>query len=299
MSAVDIAVRAFRELESEDFQLLQNIEQQLKNYEYAPKDAIQKHSDLPFSEIDYRLPLLIKKGLLQGRRSQYTGYTLTAAGHDSLAINALVEADVIKAFGKPIGVGKESDVYDALAPDEQKVVLKFHRIGRTSFKKTKLKRSYTIKYGHTPDWNHQSRIAAKKEYDALKLLFPRGITVPQPIKQNRHVLVMSMIEGTELYHYPELPDAQAAFIEILVNVRKAYQNVHVIHGDLSPYNIIIQPNQHILLIDWPQFVSTKHPNAKELIERDLRNVLTFFKRKYGIESQLEDALIYVRHPKLN
>jgi len=293
MSAVDIAVRAFRELEPEDLQLLQAIEQQLKNYEYAPKDAIQKQSGLPFSEIDYRLSPLIHKGLLQGTREHYTGYTLTAAGHDTLAINGLVKAEVIEAFGKPIGVGKESDVYDALTPDEQRVALKFHRIGRTSFKKTKLKRNYTIKYSYTPDWNHQSRIAAKKEYIALKMLHPRGVAVPKPIKQNRHVLVMSMIEGAELYHYPELPDAQAVYNEILVNVRKAYQDVHMIHGDLSPYNIILQPNMHILIIDWPQNVSTKHPNARELIERDLRNVLAFFQRKHGVENRLEDDLIYV------
>jgi RIO kinase 2 len=293
MSAVDIAVRAFRELVPEDFQLLQAIEQQLKNYEYAPIDAIQKQSELPFSEIDYRLSPLIKKRLLQGRRLLYTGYTLTAAGYDILAINALVKAGVIEAFGKSIGVGKESDVYDALTTDDQSVALKFHRIGRISFKKTKLKRNYTVKYSYTPDWNHQSRIAAKKEYNALKLLYHRGVAVPEPIKQNRHVLVMSMIEGGELYHYPELPDAQAVYNEVLVNVRKAYQDTHMIHGDLSAYNIILQPNQHILIIDWPQNVSTKHPNAKELIERDLRNVLTFFQRKYGLENRLDDALIYV------
>jgi RIO kinase 2 len=293
MSAVDVAVRAFRELDPEDLQLLQAIEQQLKNYEYAPKDAIQKQSDLPLSEIDYRLSPLIKKGLLQGWRGQYTGFTLTAAGHDTLAIDALVKGDVIEAFGKPLGVGKESDVYDALTPDEQRVALKFHRIGRTSFKKTKLKRNYIVKYNYTPDWNHQSRIAAKKEYNALKLLYPKGVAVPKPIKQNRHVLVMGMIEGAELYHYPELPDAQSVYNEILINVRNAYRIVHVIHGDLSPFNIILQPNKRILIIDWPQNVFTNHPNAKELIERDLRNVLTFFQRKHGIENRLKDALIYV------
>ena len=299
MSAVDIAVRAFRELEPEDFKILQAIEQQMKNYEYAPKDAIQKQAALPLSEIDYRMPLLIKKGLLQGRRVQYTGYSLTASGQDTLAINGLVKADIIEAFGKPLGVGKESDVYEALAPDGRQLALKFHRIGRTSFKKTKLKRNYTVKYSYTPDWHHQSRIAAKKEYNALKLLYPQGVAVPEPIRQTRHVLVMSMIEGSELYHYHELPDAQAVYDEILVSVKKAYRDAHVIHGDLSPFNIILQPNQHILIIDWPQNVSTKHPNAKELIERDLRNVLTFFQRKNGLKNRLEDALTYVTEDAKN
>ena len=293
MSAVEVAVRAFRELEAEDLQLLQAIEHQLKNYEYVPKDTIQKQSEFSISEIVYRLSPIIKKGLVQGKRGLYTGYALTTAGHDTLAINALVKANVIEAFGKPLGIGKESDVYDALTPDEQKVALKFHRIGRTSFKKTKLKRNYIFKYSYTPDWNQQSRIAANKEYNALKLLYPKGVAVPEPIKKNRHVLVMGMIKGTELYHYLELPDAQAIQDEILFNMRMAYHSAHVIHGDLSPFNIILQPNMHILIIDWPQNVSTRHPNAKELIERDLRNVLTFFQRKYGLENKLKNALIYV------
>jgi len=293
MSAVSIAVRAFRKLEPKDFQLLEAIEQQMRNYEYAPKDAIQKQSELPLSEIDYRLPNLTKNRLLKGWQGKYLGYSLTTAGYDTLAINALVKADIIEAFGKPLGVGKESDVYNALGPDEKQLALKFHRIGRTSFKKTKLKRNYTVKYSYTPDWNHQSRIAAKKEYVALKLLYSKGVAVPEPIKQTRHVLVMSMIEGAELYHYPELPDAQAVLEEILFNIRKVYRDVNMIHGDLSPYNIILQPNMQILIIDWPQNVSTKHTNAKELLERDIQNVLTFFQRKYGLETKLQDVLTYV------
>ncbi|MCJ7613873.1 AarF/UbiB family protein [Candidatus Bathyarchaeota archaeon] len=299
MSAVNIAVRAFRELEPEDFRILQAIEQQLKNYEHAPTDAIHKQAELPPQEIEYRLPILIKKGLIQGWRGQYVGYSLTTAGHDILAIDTLVKANIIEAFGKPLGVGKESDVYDALAPDEQRVALKFHRLGRTSFKKTKLKRNYTTEYSYTPDWHHQSRIAARKEYSALKRLYPKGVAVPEPIKQTRHVLVMSMIEGAELFNYPTLPDAQAVLTEILVNVRKAYQDADMIHGDLSSFNIILNPSGHIIIIDWPQNVSTKHPNAKELLERDIRNVLTFFQRKYGIESSLEDAVTYVTEDSEN
>ena len=293
MSAVDVAVQVFRKLEAEDFKILEALEQQMKNYEHAPKDAIQKQADLPPQEVDYRLPLLIKNGLLQGWRKQYTGYNLTTSGYDTLAINALVKANVIEAFGKPLGVGKESDVYDALTPDGRQVALKFHRLGRTSFKKTKLKRDYTTKYSYTPDWHRQSSIAAKKEFVALKLLYPKGVAVPEPIAQVRHVLVMGAIEGAELYRYLELSDAGAVLDEILLNVRRAYLDAHIIHGDLSPFNIILQPNQHILLIDWPQNVSTKHPNAKELLERDLRNVLTFFQRKYEIKSRLEHVLAYV------
>jgi len=293
MSTLHIVTRAFRKLEPEDFQLLLALEQQMKNYEYAPKDAIQNQAQIHFSEIEYRLPLFIKKGLVQGKRDRYLGYRLTTAGHDILAIHTLVEANIITALGKPLGVGKESDVYEALAPDETPVALKFHRIGRTSFKKTKLKRNYTVKYTYTPDWHRQSQISAKKEYDALKLLDSQGVCVPKPIMQNRHVLVMSMIDGAELFHNPELGNAQATYKEILLNVKTAYQEVKIIHGDLSPYNIIVQPNQHVLIIDWPQYVSVNHPNAKKLLERDLRNVLTFFQRKHDLKNKLDDALRFV------
>ena len=90
MSAVDIAVKAFRKLEPEDHKILQAIEQQMKNYEHTPIEAIQKQAELPPQEIDYRLPTLIKRGLLKGWRGNYIGYRLTTAGHDTLAINALV-----------------------------------------------------------------------------------------------------------------------------------------------------------------------------------------------------------------
>jgi len=172
--------------------------------------------------------------------------------------------------------------------------VKFHRLGRTSFKQTKRKRGYVTKYTYTPDWHHQSRIATKKEYKALEILYPKGVAVPKPIKQNRHVLVMSMIEGAELYHYPELPNPQAVLNEILVNIRKAYRDAHIIHVDLSPYNIILQPNQHILIIDWPQYITTKHPNAQQLLKRDLQNVLRFFQRKHKLKTKLKEAITYIK-----
>lgn len=294
MSAADIAVGVYRKLEPEDLRILQAIELQMKRYEYVPEDTIHKPADLPPKEVTYRLPNLRKKDLIRRRRGAYTGYSLTTAGYDTLAVNALVKANVLEAFGKPLGVGKEADVYDALTPTGQQVAVKFHRLGRTSFKQTKRKRGYIIKYTYSSDWHHQSQIAAKKEYEALKILHPKGVAVPEPFRQNRHVLVMGMIEGAELFHYPELPNPQAVLDEILVNIRKAYQEAGIIHADLSSYNIILQPNQRILIIDWPQYVTTEHPNAQQLLERDVRNVLIYFQRKQKLKIRLKEALAYVK-----
>jgi RIO-like serine/threonine protein kinase len=68
---------------------------------------------------------------------------------------------------------------------------------------------------------------------------------------------------------------------------------HVIHGDLSDYNIILKPNLEVLIIDWPQYVKADHPNAKELLARDVQNVLRYFRRKRMLKVDLEQALEYV------
>ena len=290
MSSVESAVKVYRELEPEDFRMLQTIELQMKRYEHVPEDTICKPSDLPSQEVAYRLPNLRKKGLIRRWRGAYTGYSLTTAGYDTIAINALVKTNVIDAFGKPLGVGKESDVYDALTPTGIQVAVKFHRLGRTSFKQTKRKRGYVTKYTYTPTWHQQSIMAAKKEHKALKILYPRGVAVPKPIAQNAHTLVMSMIEGAELYHYQELLNPQAVQKEVLANVRKAYWDAHIVHADLSPYNIILQPSEHILIIDWPQYVTTEHPNIQQLLKRDLQNVLRYFQRKHELKTNLEKVL---------
>jgi RIO kinase 2 len=104
---------------------------------------------------------------------------------------------------------------------------------------------------------------------------------------------MGMIEGAELSKYKEIQKPEKILKEILRNVRKAYLKAHVIHADLSEYNIILKPDGHILIIDWPQYVMCDHANAEELLERDLKNVLTFFNRKFNVKVAIEEAYDYV------
>jgi RIO kinase 2 len=50
---------------------------------------------------------------------------------------------------------------------------------------------------------------------------------------------------------------------------------------------------HILIIDWPQYVTREHPNAQQLLTRDVRNILQYFKRKHMLKVKLKEALDYV------
>jgi RIO kinase 2 len=136
-------------------------------------------------------------------------------------------------------------------------------------------------------------VSAGKEFQALQLVYKNGVSVPEPISQNRHVIAMGMIEGTELSKYKKIAKPEKILKEILRNVRKTYLKAHVIHADLSEYNIILKPDGHILIIDWPQYVMTYHANAEDLLERDLKNVLTFFNRKFNVRVAVKVACDYV------
>jgi RIO kinase 2 len=291
MSSAEVAVQVFRKMENEDFKVLQVIETGMSKHEFVPKEQIAKFTKFDLArDTDFRLSRLNKLGLIYQMRGAYVGYTLNYTGYDCLAINAFVKAGVLEAFGKPLGVGKEADVYDALNPKGERIAVKFHRLGRISFRQTMRKRGYTTEH---ISWLFQSRLAAEKEFQALRLLFPYKVAVPAPISQNRHVVVMGMIEGAELAEWKQIRKPEKVLKEILRNVRKVYLKTGVIHADLSEYNVILKPDMHILIIDWPQYVTKDHPNANELLTRDVKNILHYFKRKHMLKVKLNEALSYV------
>ena len=290
MSSAEMAVQVFRELESEDFRILHIIEAAMAKREFVPTEQILKYSKVPLDRITYTLGKLNKLNLIYQTRGAYTGHTLNYAGYDCLAINNLVKEGVIASFGQSLGVGKEADVYDALSPSGTRIAVKFHRLGRISFRQTRRKRAYAREHS---SWLFQSHIAAEKEFQAMKLVYEHGVAVPEPLSHNRHIIAMGMIEGAQLSKYKDIGKPQNVLREILRNIKKTYLKAHLIHSDLSEYNLILKPDGHILIIDWPQAVKTDHANASELLERDLKNVLTFFSRKFSLELAVKDAYEYV------
>jgi RIO kinase 2 len=290
MSSADLAVQVFLKLESEDLRILNIIEAAMSKREYVPKEQIQKYAKIPMDRVEFILGKLNKLGLTHQIKGAYSGHTLNYVGYDSLAINTLVKAGVIASFGQTIGVGKEAEVYNALSPDGKTIAIKFHRLGRISFRQTRRKRGYTREHS---TWLFQSHLAAEKEFQALQLVYKNGVSVPEPISHNRHVIAMGIIEGGELSKWRKITNPKRVLKEILRNVRKAYLKAHVIHGDLSEYNIILKPDMHILIIDWPQYVMTDHPNAGEMLLRDIENVLTFFNRRFKVKVEPNLACDYV------
>ena len=290
MSFAENAVQVFRLLRSEDLRVLQVIETAMSKREFVPKEQIVKSAALPSDRVTYSLAELDKLGLIRQMKRPYLGYTLNYVGYDCLAINTFVKAGLIEEFGHKLGIGKEADVYDALSSSGKRIAVKFHRLGRISFRQTRRKRGYTREHS---TWLFQSHLAAEREFQAMKLVYENGVAVPEPISQNRHVVAMGMIEGAQLSKYRDIGKPEKVLKEILRNLRKAYLKAHLIHSDVSEYNIILKPDGQILIIDWPQAVRTDHANAADLLERDIKNVLIFFSRKFNVKLAAKEAADYV------
>jgi RIO kinase 2 len=292
------AVGIFRDLQPEDLRVLMGIELAMEHYEFAPFEEVIKYDNLPAREVIFRLDRLDRLQLtikLSKTFLGYDGYAVNYSGYDCLALNALVKSNVLEALGRPLGIGKESDVYEALSPRGERIVAKFHRLGRISFRQTRRARGYVAERRHI-SWLYQSRLAAEREYKVMQRIYRRRVSVPEPIARNRHVVVMGLIEGTEL-RYAEIEEPVPIFKEIIANIRRAYLNAGIVHADLSEFNILIKPEGGVLIIDWPQAITRDHPDVERLLTRDAENVLYFFRKRYRLAFSLEEVISYVKGEK--
>jgi RIO kinase 2 len=210
------------------------------------------------------------------------------AGLDIVALRILANKDVVYGMGKSLGVGKESDVYEAITQTDDLRALKFFRIGRISFRDAKRKRTFADKKS-VHNWLLVNIEAAKKEYDNLRMLKSVNLQCPFPFYRAMHCIVMNRIEGTLLYNFKNLTNPTAILDTILSNIRLAFKN-NIINCDISEYNIMIDKDDVPWIIDWPQAVTASHPNAQNLLERDIYNIINFFNRRYGLRIDFKKAL---------
>ncbi len=69
----------------------------------------------------------------------------------------------------------------------------------------------------------------------------------------------------------------------LLGALRAMLALDIIHGDLSPYNILVRGGRPVI-IDLPQAADARYSsNADALLARDIRNVLGYFQKR-GIGS---------------
>jgi len=283
-SLIEYAREVFKKLDENHFKVLRVIEANLSRYEVVPREVIFRESGLG-QRAEKLLRKLHEYKLIWAPRGLERGFCINYNGLDLLALKNLVDRNIIESLGRPLGVGKEADVYDALSPKGERIVVKFFRIGRTSFRRYERHRTSLLS-AHS--YLAASIKAASKEYQALRILHPRGVKVPRPIARSMHVVVTGFFRGIELAIIQQLEDPLRILGDILENVRKA-RDAGVVHSDLSAYNVLVTPDEDILIIDWPQWVSPRHPMAKTYLRRDLSGLIKFFKRKWKVSELPEEC----------
>jgi len=263
------------ELEPEDFHLLSGVEQGMRFSEFVDREKLTEFSRLTAEDVDYRLDRCEDRELIERKTMQYEGFKLTFEGYDTLALHTFVERDTIGGFGAPLGVGKESDVYEV--ESYKPLALKYHREGYTNFREVMKERDYTSDRDHV-SWLYTARKAAEREYEALETLYPE-VSVPQPIDTNRHAIVMEKIDGVELSRTGLEPEQVVPVLELVLEEMQTAYREGFVHADMSEYNVFVT-TQGVVVFDWPQAVPTDHENARELLERDVDNIVSYFQRKY-------------------
>jgi len=377
-----------RTMSKEDYRVLLAIEIGMKTHELVPAKVCISIAKLRHGGANKVMGGLLRDKLLSHDGSKgYDGYRLTNSGYDILALKSLTQKGVVSAIGDKIGIGKESDIYIAATSTGRQVVLKFHRLGRTSFRAVRKQRDYlnntksgqgeirpprtpgdaplsnnsltlSLNFGAATNWLFMSRLSAVKEFAFMKALHGVGYPTPEPLDHSRHVVAMSLVRGCPLYQIRtrnEVSTEQAQSIfEQSVHLAKRLAKHGLVHCDLNEFNLMVDlsgiqqdmsgdgigdhyvrhsgavlrgpgalsahgalgkesqvdgtgekiveaapvpkellgngdPKPIVTLIDFPQMVSIKHPNAHELYDRDVQCLIRFFKNKLQCYIQNEDG----------
>jgi len=281
-------------LSDEAFRVLTASVSLVPRFMNIPHSSLVRSTYLPEDRVCYAEEMLLKNGLFAREKG---GYRVTMLGLDTLALHTLVRKNLLSHVGIPIGIGKESDVYEAIDNVGKAVALKLFRIGRISFRSVAKKRPYNSSQGHK--WLLSSLKSAQREERILKQLEKFHLRVPKCIGRAYHAIVMEMKMGIPLYKVRRLDDADAILMKVLDAVRDVYQKAGVVNSDLSEFNILITPEHEIVLIDWPQAVRSDQRSAEELLKRDINNIVTYFRKKFRISIDVNDAIAYCKGEGFN
>jgi RIO kinase 1 len=145
------------------------------------------------------------------------------------------------------------------------------------------------RYGH----ELAGRLWPMQEWAMLRRAWDAGASVPYPVEQSDHGLMMEYI-GDEEQAAPKLVQARlsgdelaSAWGQLLDNLR-VMTAAGVVHADLSAYNLLWWEGR-LIVIDLPQAVEfTTNTDAPDLLHRDLANVAQWFSRR-GLAIDVEET----------
>ncbi|MFX1474934.1 MAG: serine protein kinase RIO [Promethearchaeota archaeon] len=197
-----------------------------------------------------------------------------------LVLYNLINQKVLNIVNGCISTGKEANVYWAVQPDGTDVAIKIYRISTFNFKRITAYLEGDPRFTRVP----RSRSAlitawASKEFKNLQRAERVGVRVPKPIIVKRNVLVMEFIgeEGlpAPLMQKVEPENPEETRDVLLRAISTLYHQANLVHADLSEYNVMLW-NEPVI-IDVSQAVLLDHPYSNQFFERDIRNILSYFR----------------------
>lgn len=128
----------------------------------------------------------------------------------------------------------------------------------------------------------------RREFFLLSKLAEAGANIPKVFDWTATSVLMEFIgEGAD--PAPRLidirltaRDAEAVLETLLKNVR-LFLDAGIVHGDLSPYNVLWWRHQPFV-IDFPQAIDVRtNPHSQALLKRDLRNLAAYFAKIVAVD----------------
>lgn len=201
-----------------------------------------------------------------------------------MALYRLMNHGVIARLGPPIRQGKESLVVHAVAPDRRDLAVKVHtsKVFGKRERKQYLFGDWRYRHAKRHITLRTESMWAEKEYRNLARLEKVGIPAPRPVGFEENIVVMTLVGGNGVAA-PQLNELQSGDYTalsrmVLAAMKTLVARAHLVHGDLSPYNIVVWDRKPFV-IDVSQAVLISHPDAARLLENDFRNVAAFFELK--------------------
>ena len=189
----------------------------------------------------------------------------------------------------PLFIGKESNVFLCERKDDL-MVLKLYRLESCDFNRMY---DYIRCDPRFTSLKRQRRKVifawAQREYRNLHKAREGGVRVPTPYAFLNNVLAMEMVgdEDPASKAKDNPPADMGAFFRLVVEQMKLLHKAGLVHGDLSPFNILNHRDAPVL-IDFSQATPTDAPNSMELLTRDVRNVCKYFV-KSGVPADQEQV----------
>lgn len=275
-------------IRKEEIKVLVAIELGMRNHEWVPTKLIEKIANLKRGNAFKVIQNLLKHKLIAHYNKKYEGYKLHYTGYDFLALSKFRKNGLLKQVEMKIGVGKESDIYLVRSNEDKLMVLKLARLGRASFKSIKKNRDYLSNKAHY-NWLYLSKIASFKEFSYMTILHQNKFPVPVPVAYNRHAILMSFINGFPLNKVKSIEQPEIGYNTLMDLIEKFAQN-GLIHSDFNEFNIMIDNEQRICVIDFPQMVSTNHKEAQFYLDRDVKCINDLFARRFEFKGDRQVKL---------